>query len=336
MAPQRPGDGIAAGWIKHLELRNDGEELWAEVEFTASAAEKVANQEYRFISPSFVKDHTDTHTGKKIGTTLLAAALTNHPFLQAMNAVALCDDDVVGDVAFSPAVRPPPQKGFAMKIGTHVSFIDDDTKTPELTPKERGDTYVVKTVVDVGDQQFVRLETLDGGTEFGWFDVSQLAPAPAPTKDTIPPAPMTTVKPETPEEAVALAPPIGERRLKPPTNSGYPVRASAVTMSADEATTELLALSQSIAKERKVSLSEAVKLASTEHADLVSLRDGHALSEHRASGLPAGKPAPVVSLSVQDGESFDSLCYRTAKERSVSLAEAIHLCAQQHPDLAAA
>src|SRR4051794_40259838 len=34
MSPQKPGDGIAAGWMKQLELRANGDELWAEVEWT--------------------------------------------------------------------------------------------------------------------------------------------------------------------------------------------------------------------------------------------------------------------------------------------------------------
>jgi hypothetical protein len=33
MDPKKPGDGIAAGWMKRLELREHDEELWAEVEW---------------------------------------------------------------------------------------------------------------------------------------------------------------------------------------------------------------------------------------------------------------------------------------------------------------
>ena len=86
--PKRPGDGTAAGWMKKLELREDGDELWAEVEWTPTARTAMQEREYRFISPSFVKDHTHKD-GPKIGTTLLAAAITNHPFLEGMRAVTL-------------------------------------------------------------------------------------------------------------------------------------------------------------------------------------------------------------------------------------------------------
>ena len=66
MAPQKPFDSIAAGWFKGLELRENGDELWGEVEWTPKAAEAIRNKEYRFVSPSFVKDHT-TRTAPRSG-----------------------------------------------------------------------------------------------------------------------------------------------------------------------------------------------------------------------------------------------------------------------------
>ena len=100
MDPKKPGDGIAAGWMKRLELRGDGDELWAEVEWTKTGASRIEAGEYRFISPSFVKDHTHKD-GQKIGTTLLAAAVTNHPFLEGMKALTLYDFAVMGDLALT-------------------------------------------------------------------------------------------------------------------------------------------------------------------------------------------------------------------------------------------
>lgn len=103
MDPKKPGDGIAAGWMKQLELREDGNELWAEVEWTEPGAERIEKGEYRFVSPSFVKDHTHKD-GRKIGTTLLAAAITNHPFLEGMSALTLYNFSVVGDLALQEGV----------------------------------------------------------------------------------------------------------------------------------------------------------------------------------------------------------------------------------------
>lgn len=42
----------AAGWIKELQVRQDG--LWGRVEWTATASEMICKKEYRYISPSFL------------------------------------------------------------------------------------------------------------------------------------------------------------------------------------------------------------------------------------------------------------------------------------------
>ena len=105
MEAAKPGDGIAAGWFKNLELRGSGDELWGEVEWTTDAATKIRNKEYRYVSPSFVKNH-EHKDGTKIGTTLLAAAITNHPFLEGMAALTLCADDLAVAVSTAPDQQP--------------------------------------------------------------------------------------------------------------------------------------------------------------------------------------------------------------------------------------
>src|ERR1041385_5577936 len=72
--PDSIEQGKAAGWIKDLELRADGAELWAQVELTAEAAELVRNKEYRFVSATFEFDHVHTdgeQRKKSIGPTLM-------------------------------------------------------------------------------------------------------------------------------------------------------------------------------------------------------------------------------------------------------------------------
>jgi hypothetical protein len=178
MDPQKPGDGISAGWITELALRENGEQLWGLVEWTDRAAGYIENKEYQFVSPSFVRDHTHKD-GRKIGTTLLAAAITNHPFLEGMQALTLGTPALAGvhlhaalrDLVAAPVVN-------LAELGQHVSFLPDAERTPELTDEERGQTFVVKTTIGDGDNQFMRLARLDG-TEFGWFRMNQLAPAPA-------------------------------------------------------------------------------------------------------------------------------------------------------------
>lgn len=51
-----PADGgaPAAGWIEELELRDNG--IWGRVSWTPKGADRVANKEYRFLSPVFFFD----------------------------------------------------------------------------------------------------------------------------------------------------------------------------------------------------------------------------------------------------------------------------------------
>jgi phage I-like protein len=85
--PRQPGDGAAAGWVKDLELRADDTELWAKPAWTVPAARRLANKEYRFISPYFALNFLDKPSGKRIGPTLRAIALTNRPFLEGMDPI---------------------------------------------------------------------------------------------------------------------------------------------------------------------------------------------------------------------------------------------------------
>lgn len=84
--PQKPGDGQAAGWIQDLEMKPDGT-LWATPKWTKKCAAMIANGEYRFISPFFIVNYQDKNSGKKIGPTLKAAAVTNRPFLEGMQPI---------------------------------------------------------------------------------------------------------------------------------------------------------------------------------------------------------------------------------------------------------
>jgi phage I-like protein len=117
MDPKKPGDGAAAGWMKKLELRDGGETLWAEVEWTPDGASRIRNREYRFVSPSFVKDHVHKD-GTKIGTCLLAAAITNHPFLEKMAALTLYSLHTFGDLTQFDGQRET--------LGLAVDVADED------------------------------------------------------------------------------------------------------------------------------------------------------------------------------------------------------------------
>lgn len=78
--PEDNGNSEASGWIEELEVR-DGE-IWARVVWTVRAAQKIADLEYRFVSPEFL-------VNKKTGevASLSAVGLVNRPAFQ-MKALA--------------------------------------------------------------------------------------------------------------------------------------------------------------------------------------------------------------------------------------------------------
>lgn len=85
--PQLPGQARAAGWVEDLQLRDGGKELWCLPKWTRSAAKMIADGEYRFVSPYFLTDYKDKRTGKNVGPTLKAVAITNRPFLEGMEEI---------------------------------------------------------------------------------------------------------------------------------------------------------------------------------------------------------------------------------------------------------
>jgi Mu-like prophage I protein len=190
MDPDKPGDGIAAGWFKDLQLRENGDELWASVEWTPAAAKSIENKEYRFVSPSFVKDHTHKD-GKKIGTTLLAAAITNHPFLEGMAALTLYNFSTVGELAtLKEKVGDLAAPVLLSEIGQRVMIAPGNARTQD----EVGGTFEITEVVGDGEDAFVAIKDANG-VPHKWFRATELLPASAtpanPIQQNLQPAPGT-------------------------------------------------------------------------------------------------------------------------------------------------
>jgi phage I-like protein len=82
-------EGIAAGWIKSLEIRKENgvTELWGNVELTPKAQKTLSDKEFGYISADFDDNYQDNETGQKHGCVLLGAALTNRPVIKGMDAV---------------------------------------------------------------------------------------------------------------------------------------------------------------------------------------------------------------------------------------------------------
>lgn len=81
-AKQDGTKAVAAGWFKNAEWRDDG--VWLiGVDWTALAAQEIADKAYRFVSPVFSFNPTSGRVGS-----LLYAALTNDPGLDGLTDLA--------------------------------------------------------------------------------------------------------------------------------------------------------------------------------------------------------------------------------------------------------
>jgi len=82
--------GEAQGWIKDLQVRDDG--LYARVEWTALGRDKVDGKIFRYFSAEF-GPYTDLETGEEIFPVLTSVALTNRPVMSHMKPVHLSEGD---------------------------------------------------------------------------------------------------------------------------------------------------------------------------------------------------------------------------------------------------
>lgn len=80
-------DDVAAGWFKALYLKDDGNELWADIEMTPKGEKILADKEFGYVSADFDTEYQDNETLKKFGCVLLGAGLTNRPVIKRMESV---------------------------------------------------------------------------------------------------------------------------------------------------------------------------------------------------------------------------------------------------------
>lgn len=77
----------ASGWVHELKWKDGG--LWGYCEFTQAAAEMIKAGEYRFTSVVVDFDGVNRKTAKPQGSELFAVALTNSPFIDGQQPIAL-------------------------------------------------------------------------------------------------------------------------------------------------------------------------------------------------------------------------------------------------------
>lgn len=84
-------DEEASGWPTELYLSEDGNELWAKVEWTNKAQQKLHEREIRYFSPDFAFKWQDPETGVTYNNVLFGGGLTNRPFVKDMAAIVAAE-----------------------------------------------------------------------------------------------------------------------------------------------------------------------------------------------------------------------------------------------------
>jgi len=123
------GSSEAAAWI--VGLQRDGNDVYADVEWTPVGESAVREKRYLYISPTFKADLHDEQ-GRSLGPALLRAALTNNPFLRQMPAVSLS-----AGPAFAERIAEPPDSRRAMpdllkKLAAQFGLPEDADETKVL------------------------------------------------------------------------------------------------------------------------------------------------------------------------------------------------------------
>jgi len=79
--------GVASGWIRAIELREDGNQLWITVDWTPKGLQSIQDKEFRFISADIDFEYQDNETEIMHGPVLLGAGLTNRPHIKDMEII---------------------------------------------------------------------------------------------------------------------------------------------------------------------------------------------------------------------------------------------------------
>ena len=77
----------AAGWIKEVEISEDGDALFIVVDWTEEARKKILDKQVRYLSADINFNYIDDETDTEYGPTLNGAGLTNRPFIKGMDAI---------------------------------------------------------------------------------------------------------------------------------------------------------------------------------------------------------------------------------------------------------
>ena len=137
----------AAGWIRQMELRNDGTELWAHVLWTAEARSDIADRRYRYLSPVLRWNEPDPVTGERVPLQIHSVALTNTPFMTSLQALNQASAPDGSDEGKDPESSEEPASLLVRLAELLHSSPDDVASWLGLKSPDVGDETVARAVM---------------------------------------------------------------------------------------------------------------------------------------------------------------------------------------------
>jgi hypothetical protein len=127
-------DDEAAGWFTNVFTDANGDELWADVDWTHDGRAAVAGKKFRYVSPDFAFAWRDNETGEHYGPTLFGAGLTNRPVIKNMAPTVELTE--VNDMAKTKKTAP--------KKISELSREELELRLAEETDEEKKDLFQLR------------------------------------------------------------------------------------------------------------------------------------------------------------------------------------------------
>ncbi len=145
----------ASGWPKSLELRENGTQLWAVVDWTPKATQKLAERELRYFSPDFAFKWEDPETQTIHSNVLFGGGLTNRPFVKEMQAIVATEFNKEGASQMTELEKA--QEALKLAEGKVVKLSEEkadmEKKMSDMVPKAEGGDKVAALEAQIASLQ---------------------------------------------------------------------------------------------------------------------------------------------------------------------------------------
>jgi phage I-like protein len=156
-------DNIAAGWIRDVHIENEGNELWAEVDWTKNGMRVLAEKEFRYLSADFNLNYQSNETLEQFGPTLFGAGLTNRPVMKDMEpAIALTEvDPNTNQNRGSEMNLEELQKKYDKLEKKQIKLAEDNEKLEADNAKLAGDAEKLQELEMTPEQMLAKIKELE-------------------------------------------------------------------------------------------------------------------------------------------------------------------------------